>query len=49
MTTLNNKKQILSVKGFDELFNSVVNSVEWQEIQDDFNNSSKILIVWLKS
>jgi len=45
MTTINQRIPTLVVKGFDELFYKVVNSVEWRKIQDDFNKSSKILIV----
>ena len=45
MTAIDKLIKPLQIKGFDNLFESIVNTNEWRKIQEDFNISSKILIV----
>ena len=35
----------LNIKGFDDKFESVLNSKEWEKLQGDFNSCNRVLIV----
>tara|TARA_B100001093_G_scaffold515769_1_gene592902 strand:- start:1869 stop:2477 length:609 start_codon:yes stop_codon:yes gene_type:complete len=45
MTIANKTLPVLNIKGFDQIFEAVIKTNEWQKLQSDFNNCNRILIV----
>ena len=45
MTIANKPSTVLDIKGFDQIFEAVIKTVEWQKLQSDFNKCNRILIV----
>lgn len=45
MTIASRSSQALNVKGFDEIFENIIKTDEWNKLQSDFNKCNRILIV----